>query len=367
MVIDWLDKYGGAERVIGKLQHIFNFHEVYTLVNIMPKEDLNKMFPLKSTVIKETFLKKFGKRFRLAFFFFYSVIKKISISKDVNIIISSSHSVAKGVKKSNPNQIHISYFQARNSNYIWEEYDLYFGKLKYIFYPIIYFLRKKDVLDGQNPDYIICNSKFVQTWVKNTYKRESIIIYPPVDLSKFTLQIEKDDYYVAVGRIVSIKRFDILVKAFRSINKKLILIGDGNEFETIKKLASENVIITGFLNSEEVNEYVKYARAFIQTGVEGFGIAPVEAQACGTPVIAFGGGGALETIIENKTGIFFDKQTPESLIDAVNRFEKMQFNPIEVRENALRFSKERFEQEIKTFVEEKWQEHLDKNNPDSLS
>lgn len=353
IVIDWLDKYGGAERVIGTFEKVFSFDEVYTLINIMEDNNIEEIFPNKNN-IHETFLRILGKNFRIFFFSFHFFIKKIKIKKDIDLIISSSHAVAKGVKKSNLNQVHISYFQARNFNYIWSDYGLYFGKFRFLIYPLIAYLRRIDIKQSQNPDYIISNSIFVQKWVKEKYNRDSKVIYPPVDLSSFPLEIEKEDYYVVVGRLVYVKRFDIAIKAFSGTRRKLIIIGGGAQEETLKNMAvgQENIIFTGFLNSKQVSKYIQKAKAFIQTGVEGFGIAPIEAQACGTPVIAFSEGGVLETVIENETGVFFQQQNVDSLAEAIEKFEKMNFDSVKIRENALIFSKERFEKEIKIHIEE---------------
>lgn len=364
LIVDWFDKYGGAERVIGNLEKAFSFDITYTLINIMLPEYFIKIFPKETSIIKETWLKKLKKNFRLLFFTFHYFIRSIKIDKDVSIIISSSHAVAKGVKKSNPNQLHISYFQARNFNYIWSDLELYFGKLRFFAYPLIAILRKIDVSHSVNPDFIISNSLFVKRWVKEKYNRESDVIYPPVDLSKFSLETQKEEYYVAVGRLVYVKRFDIAIKAFNGLNKKLIIIGDGDQSEIFKKMASDNIVFKGFLDSEEVAHYVQKAKGFIQTGVEGFGIASIEAQACGTPVIAFGKGGVLETVIDNQTGIFFNEQTAESLKDAITIFEKKTFEPSKVRQNALQFSSERFEKEMKLYVDTKWSEHIQKSKHD---
>lgn len=362
IVVDWLDKYGGAERVIAKFIDIFKFKEIYTLTNIMNEEDLSKIMKNNASSIKDTILRVTGKRFRWFYVFFFFLIGKIKINSEVDYFISSSHSVAKGVKKSRPDQIHISYFQARNSNYIWDEVDLYFGKLKYLFYPLIYVLRRIDVSQSSRPDYIISNSKFVQNWVKEIYNRESEVIYPPVDFSKFHLTHEKEDYYVAVGRLASIKRFDIIINVFNSINKKLYIIGDGEQANYLKKLAkSPNITFTGFLETAEVNKYISKSKGFIQLGIEGFGIAALEAQACGTPVIAYGEGGSLETIQPNKTGVLFYNQDEESLLKAIDDFEKLEFDREYLRNHALQFSEENFEVKIKNFVEK----IIEKNANDS--
>lgn len=349
LVVDWLDKYGGAERVLTSLQNVFQFNEMHALVDIMKKNDFKKIFPDKYP-ITTTLLQKFGRYFRAFFFTFHYFTSKIKVDKDIDLIISSSHAVAKGVKKSSDHQLHISYFQARNFKYIWDEVDLYFGKTAFLLKPLIIILRKIDVRQAQRPDYIISNSKFVQNWVKQTYNRDSVVIYPPVSLEHFTFCDAKEDYYVAIGRIVPYKRFDLVVETFNQLNKKLIIIGDGDQLSNLKKIAKENIQFTGYLDSTEVNKILSKAKAFIHIGLEDFGIAPIEAQACGTPVIAYKAGGVLETVVNGKTGILFNEQTPASLINAINEFEQTAFNLSEIRNHAFTFSKERFESEMKAYV-----------------
>ncbi|GGH37889.1 glycosyl transferase family 1 [Mangrovimonas yunxiaonensis] len=360
LVVDWLDKYGGAERVLTSLNSIFGFKSCYTLINVMQEKDLKKIFPnTKEITIKETVLKKTGKYFRYFFLTFPTLIKTLKIKNEVDIIISSSHATAKGIKKANKNQLHISYFQARNLKYIWSEYRLYFRWVSCFLYPFIKVMRKADIKSAQEPDYIISNSKFVQKWVYDTYSRESEVIYPPVDLSLFALHIKKKDFYVAVGRIEPYKRFDIIIDAFSKLpNKKLLVVGDGSQLRELKKKATPNIEFTGFTEAHKVYEYIKEAKGFVHAGVEDFGIAPIEAQACGTPVIAYGFGGVLETVINNKTGVFFSQQSSEVLIKSIQKFEKINFNYVDVRKNALRFSIERFEEEIKNFIEEKYKNKI---------
>ena len=353
LVVDWLDKYGGAERVITSLCNTFNFKSCYTLVNIMKENDLEKTFIKGKIPIYETWLKVANTKFRVFLPFFSYSIRQIKIDKEVDVIISSSHAIAKGVKKSNKNQLHFSYFQARNLKYIWDDYKLYFGKLWVFAYPLILLLRKLDVRDSKQPDYIISNSNFVKDWVKKIYNRDSVVIYPPVDLSNFKLEENKENHYVAVGRLEPYKRFDIIVQAFNKTNKKLIIVGDGSEINHLKKIANDNITFVGFLESKEVYGYISKAKAFVHAGVEDFGIAPIEAQSCGTPVIAYGFGGVLETIIENKTGIFFFEKNEKSLLKAIDKFEKIKFNYKEIHQNAKRFNIERFKNEIQSFVEKK--------------
>ncbi|QNJ97475.1 glycosyltransferase [Constantimarinum furrinae] len=353
LVVDWLDKYGGAERVISSLCTVFDFSKCYLLINIMNKNNLNKVFANKLIPVEETVIRHFGSKFRYMFFTFSGVVRRIKIEKDVDVIISSSHAIAKGVKKSGAHQVHISYFQARNLKYIWDDYKLYFGWLRYIMFPLVVIMRRMDVRDAQTPDFIISNSHFVKEWVKRTYNRDSEVIYPPVDLTNFSLVTEKEDYYVAVGRIEPYKRFDIVIDAFNTTNKKLIVVGDGSQLKELKDKANSNISFVGFVSSEEVFKYISKAKGFIHAGIEDFGIAPIEAQACGTPVIAYGFGGVLETIVENSTGVFFKEENKESLMAALHNFEAINFDYNAIRENAERFSQHKFESEIDSFVEDK--------------
>lgn len=358
LVVDWLDLYGGAEKVISEIDEIYGFDKVYALVDVRKDSEKHKFFKNKPTIVT-TKLQIIGKYFRYALPLFPFFVNSIKIDKDYKLIISSSHNIAKGVKKTNPNQIHISYIQSRNLKYIWdkEQIDLYFGKLKFLINPFISFLRKYDVRSAKQPDLLIANSEYQKEWIKEHYGRESVVVYPPVDLSEFQFFPEKEDYYVSVGRFAKMKRFDILIEAFNKMpDKKLVLIGDGELMPEFKKKAKSNIIFPGFLPSSEVYEYVKKAKAAIYVGIEDFGIAPVEAQACGTPVISYNIGGASETIINLETGIHFDKQNSDDIIKAILKLENISFNYEKIRTNAERFSRKRFLNEFKLQVDKFLQE-----------
>jgi len=351
LVVDWLDKYGGAERVITALQKAVDFEQVYTLVNVMQPDDLKKISqaPLKVTT---TYLNRFGNAFRALFFLMHHAIETIKIPKEVNLIVSSSHAVAKGVKKSAAHQVHISYFQARNFKYIWDDQALYFGRALTFLKPLIRFLQKKDIQQAQAPDYIIVNSNYVKKWVEEKYKRTAEVIYPPVNLEAFPLQLHKEDYYVAVGRLVAYKHFDVIVKAFAQSGKKLVVVGDGAQMESLKALSTANITFTGFVPEQKVYEYISKAKAFIHAGIEDFGIAAVEAQSCGTPVITFEEGGMLETIIPNKTGLFFKKQTPEVLNQCITQFEECTFDYALIHKHAQQFSEVQFHDKMQQYISE---------------
>lgn len=373
LVADWIAVYGGAERVIKYMNNVFNFEKSYMLTNLLKPNELKEIYGVENPKIKQTFIKFFGNKFRWFFFLFHFLIERIRIDKNADIIISSSHAIAKGIKKNN-NQIHISYFQCRNCKYIWDETNLYLGKARFLLYPLIKTLRKKDIKQAKHPDLIISNSNYVRTWVLKTYGLESKVIYPPVDLSRFHLNIVKQDYFIVVGRLEPYKRFDLIIKTFNILEKKLIVIGNGSQLDFLKSIAKENIIFKGYLESKEIYKYLKSAKAFIHAGIEDFGIAPIEAQACGTPVIALGQGGVLETVNgvypcekinknSNLTGVFFRDQNTRSIIEAINFFEdKIKcFSSSRIRINAERFNTETFENNIRDTVDEFIKKYNEKN------
>ncbi|MDN3708551.1 glycosyltransferase [Myroides ceti] len=351
LVVDWLDKYGGAERVITALQKAANFDHLYALVNVMQPDDLKKISPTPLKVTT-TYLNRFGTAFRTMFFLMHHAVETIKVPEEVDLIVSSSHAVAKGVKKSAKHQVHISYFQARNFKYIWDDQFLYFGRATILLQPLIRFLQRKDVKQAQAPDYIIVNSNYVKKWVEDRYKRIAKVIYPPVNLQAFPLEVQKEDYYVAVGRLVAYKHFDVIVKAFVQSGKKLVLVGDGAQMKALKFMATDNIIFTGFVSEHKVYEYISKAKAFIHAGIEDFGIAAVEAQSCGTPVITFEEGGMLETIISEKTGLFFKERTPEMLNQCIEKFENYTFDYALIHQHAQQFSEAQFHDKMQQYISE---------------
>jgi glycosyltransferase involved in cell wall biosynthesis len=212
-------------------------------------------------------------------------------------------------------------------------------------------MRKWDIASLPRVDHFIAISHYIAERIKRLYHRECSVIYPPVETDRIALGLDKQDYYLTVSRMVPYKKIDLIVEAFsQRPSKKLIVIGDGPEREHIVRRAGRNVEFLGYASDALVIEHMRKARAFVFAAEEDFGIVPVEAQAAGTPVIAFGKGGALETVIEEKTGLFFIEQTVPSLLDALERFEKRTWDPITIRANACRFSKERFLSEFQACI-----------------
>jgi glycosyltransferase involved in cell wall biosynthesis len=218
---------------------------------------------------------------------------------------------------------------------------------------ILNYIKKWDYRTSARVNHYIAISNYIANRIKRVYDREATIIYPPVDTALFTPAEKKEDFYLTASRMVPYKRIDLIVDAFSKMpDKRLIVIGDGPEKAKIQTLAAENVELLGYQPSDLLNDYLQRAKAFVFAAEEDFGITPVEAQACGTPVIAYGKGGCLETVVEGSTGFFFREQTAESLIEAVRRFEESpSMNSEDIRRNAERFSVERFRGEFRSFVE----------------
>ncbi|ULC59755.1 glycosyltransferase [Flaviramulus sp. BrNp1-15] len=361
LIHDWYYVNGGAEKVIQSFNNIWPDFDHYALIDYLEDKDREVIFTGNNKKTNTSFIQKLPtskSNHRKFLQLFPNAIEQFNLN-EYDLVLSSSASIAKGVL-TNQNQLHICYCHSP-MRYAWDLYHQYLKEsnltgIKGIYAKyVLHKMRIWDIISSNRVDYFIANSKYVAKRIKKIYNRDSIVIYPPVDVNNFRLVEKKDDYYFTGSRMVSYKKMELIVRAFNKIpNKKLIVSGDGPEFNKIKKIANQNIELLGFIKSNELSQYLEKAKAFVFAAEEDFGIVPVEAQACGTPVIAFGKGGVLETIIKNKTGIFFYKQEEESIINAVNEFETRTFDYKEIRENAIRFSKERFESEIKEFILSKY-------------
>lgn len=351
-ITDWLDKYGGAERVVTAINEVFDFDYYYAYVNRMTPENQKKTFGGKEVKVISSKL-MFKYKFRALMPLFPFIIKqfnKQTKNNTVDLVISSSWTMSKGYRAGN--ETHICYLQARNFKYVWDEADLYFkGPLKALSF-IKGYLQRFDVKSAQNPDYLISNSVFVQKWVKERYKRDSVVIYPPVEVEDFAISDKIGDYYITVGRLEPYKRFDIVVEAFAKNGKKLIVVGDGTQTAYLKSIAGPNIEFTGYLEKSKIRELLSNARAFVYGGIEDFGIAIIEAHASGIPVIVFKGG-ASDEIVTPENGLCYSEQKPESLNLMIEAFEQNGtiYNKQDIRNSSLKFSKKRFQQEFKDYVE----------------
>nr|WP_246000446.1 glycosyltransferase [Pontibacter diazotrophicus] len=287
-------------------------------------------------------------------------IEQLDISA-YDIILTSSHAVAKGVL-THANQLHICYCHSP-IRYAWDLYHQYLkesglskGFKGFVAKIILHYIRNWDYTTANRVDYFIANSAYIGRRILKVYNKKATVIYPPVNVESFSFAPHKEEFYLTASRLVPYKKIDLIVEAFSQLpHKKLIVIGEGPDLKKIKSKATSNITLLGYQSFDVLNSHLQRAKAFVFAAEEDFGIAPVEAQACGTPVIAYGKGGVCETVIDGKTGILYKEQTVSSLIEAIHRFEAVSeaFNPIEIRENAARFSNKTFHEAIISFVESK--------------
>ena len=364
IVCEWLVVYAGAEKVLEQLLNVFPDADLFALVDFLEPE---KRGFIQNKKVATTFIQKLPKaktKYRNYLPLMPLAIEQLDVT-NYDLVISSSYCVSKGIITS-PNQVHISYVHSP-VRYAWDlqhqylqEAGLIKGIKSWIARAILHYIRLWDYRTSNNVDYFIANSKFIAKRIWKCYRREADVIYPPVDVEAFELCEQKEDFYLTASRMVPYKKMDLIVEAFSKMpDKKLIVIGDGPDFEKIKAKAGKNVTLMGYQPFEVLKDHMQRAKAFVFAAEEDFGITPVEAQACGTPVIAYGKGGALETVIglddENPTGVFFKYQNADSICEAVSLFEQNNdmFSPVACRQNAEKFSTERFVNSIRDFVKNK--------------
>lgn len=362
LIHDWYYVDGGAEKVIKSILGIWNDFDHYALVDFLNDQDRNII--LKGNNVKTSFIQNLPtakSNHRKFLQLFPYAVESFNLS-EFDLVISSSASVAKGVL-TNQNQLHISYCHSP-MRYAWDLYHHYLNEsglnvgVKGIYAKyVLNKMRAWDVISSNRVDHFVANSRYIANRIKKVYNRDADVIYPPVDTQSFTLQNNKEDYYFTASRMVPYKKIDLIVKSFNEMpNKKLIVAGSGPDFKKIAKLAKKNIKVLGFVSEEEMKTYMQSAKAFVFAAEEDFGIVPVEAQACGTPVIGYGKGGLRETVINGVTGIHFEYQTVNSIINAVKVFENRTFDYAEIRRHAETFSRARFEKEFKAYVDEKYED-----------
>lgn len=356
VVCDWLVTYAGAEKVLEQILNIYPEADLFALVDFLDEDKRDFIKHKKVTTSFIQYLPKAKTKYRSYLPLMPLAIEQLDLSK-YDLIISSSHCVAKGIM-TGPNQVHISYVHSP-IRYAWDlqhqylrEAGLTKGIKGWLAKIILHYMRIWDTRTSNGVDYFIANSKFIAKRIWKCYRREADVIYPPVDVEAFEYCDQKEDFYLTASRMVPYKKMDLIVEAFTQMpDKKLIVIGTGPDFDKIQKIAQshDNIKLMGYQPFNVLKEHMQKAKAFVFAAEEDFGITPVEAQACGTPVIAYGKGGALETIRgleikDNPTGVFFYKQDEENLIKAISYFEK-NLEKIQIedcRKNALNFSINKF-------------------------
>lgn len=360
LVHEFLTQYGGAERVLEALLEIFPNADIHTLV--YDKEKMSKYFGKYS--IKTSFLQKMPlgvKKYKWYLPFMPKAIESFDLD-NYDLVLSDASAFAKGVITKKPT-VHICYCHTP-TRYLWQETDFYLktagipAVIQPFMPPVIKALRKWDCKAAQRPDYIIANSRTVQERIKKYYKRDSSVIYPFVNTDNFSINKEIKDFFLIAGRMVPYKRNDIVIEAFNQLtDKHLKVVGAGYGLDELKKLAkSDNIEFTGRVSDEELKKYFATCRAFIFAAEEDFGITPLEAMASGRPVIAYGAGGATETVKSDVTGLFFKEQTAASLINTIKNFNYKDYDSKKIREHSLSFNKEIFINNIKKFINGKIKE-----------
>ncbi|MBN6741183.1 glycosyltransferase family 4 protein [Acidithiobacillus sp. MC6.1] len=371
IVHDWLVTYAGAERVLAQMLLCYPEADLYSLIDFLPPEDRGFIGNRTVTTSFIQRLPRAQKKYRTYLPLMPLAIEQFDLSV-YDLVLTSSHAVAKGVL-TGPDQLHLClcYSPIR---YAWDLQHQYLlgsglstGMKGWIAKIILHYIRLWDNRTAFGVDEFMAISRYIARRIYKVYRRGSTVIYPPVDVSEFSMGTSKEDFYVTASRMVPYKKIDLIVAAFTAMpDKRLVVIGDGPDFAKIKARAGVNVILLGFAEAAVLRDYLQRARAFVFAAEEDFGISPLEAQACGTPVIAFGQGGALETIVplpeagqiplRPPTGLFFAEQSEAAIIAAVERFEREGdvIQPTACRVNAMRFAPEHFRAEFIDFVERHW-------------
>ena len=365
IVHEWFTEYAGSERVVEQMLLCYPEADLFSMVDFLPE---GKRDFIQNKKVTTSFIQKLPfarKKYRQYLPFMPFAVEQFDLSK-YDLVISSSHAVAKGVL-TGPDQLHLCMCYSP-MRYAWDlqhqyirESNMQTGLKGWIAKYLLHKIRLWDYRTVHGVDKFISISKFIEKRIKKVYGRESVVIYPPVDTAAFTLKSEKDDFYLTASRMVPYKKIDLIVEAFSKMpDKQLVVIGDGPDFQKIKAKAGSNVKLLGYQSFAVLKDHMQRAKGFVFAAEEDFGITPLEAQACGTPVIAFGKGGALETIVglngTSPTGVFFYEQEVNAITDAVNQFEKNsdRITALNCKINSDRFSIANFNRNFSDFVESEY-------------
>lgn len=359
LVHDYLNQYGGAERVLESFCEIWPDAPIFTL--IYDKKRTGGAF--EGRRIKTSFLQKlpFIKSHHRPFLMFMPLaIEAMDFSK-YDLVISDSASFAKGAIV-HPKTLHICYCHTP-TRYLWDDSHKYIrdfnypGFIKKAIPFFMNYLRVWDHTASQRPDRFIANSQFIASRIQKYYRVSAEVIYPPVNKNLYHISEKTEDFFLIVARLLAYKRVDIAIRAFNTLGLKLKIVGNGPELKRLKRMAGPTIEFLGLVTDAKLSDLYSKCQAFIFPQEEDFGLTAVEAMAAGRPVVAFAAGGALEIIKEGVSGIFFEAQNPKSLVGAIKKMSQQNFEPEEIRRQAVQFDKEIFKQKIKDFVEKSWDEH----------
>ena len=356
LVHDWLTGQRGGEKVLEVFAEIFPDAPIYTLFHF-PGSQIEE---IERRTIHTSFLQKMPflrKRYRW-YLHFYPLAVELFDLQEYDFVISSSHCVAKGAIP-RPDALHISYIHSP-VRYAWNQYFAYFSSDKLGFFsrrlipPAIHRLRQWDVASTPRVDHFLANSNAVARRIHRYYRRKADVLHPPVDTEFFHPADQQGDYFLLVSALVPYKRIDLAIEAFNLNGLKIKIVGIGPDYKHLKKAANKNIEFLGFLSSQDLLQAYQGAKALLMPGEEDFGINSLEAQACGIPVIAFGRGGAIETVIPQETGLLFRELTARSLQVALDKFQGIAFNKSTIRANALAFSRDMFKRRTSVLFRDKW-------------
>lgn len=366
VVHDWLSVIGGAEHVLEQVLKVYPQADVFTLFCFLDQAQLDALGVRKVTPSFLNKLPRVEKYYRKLLSFFPLAVESFDLS-GYDLVISSSYAAAKGVITA-PNQKHVSYVHSP-ARYAWDlthqylrETGLDKGMKGLLARHLLGRFRIWDCRTANGVDHFVANSSFIRARIWKVYRRAAEVIYPPVDIAGFSFHPEKEDFYLTASRMVPYKRIALIAQAFAGMpDKKLVIIGDGPEMARVRAAAegAPNITVLGYQPTDVLRSHMQRAKAFVFAAEEDFGIVPVEAQACGTPVIAFGAGGALETVVgydcdpSCATGVFFDRQDVDALRDAVARFETVagEISPENCRRQAEKFAPEVFREKLRAAVD----------------
>ncbi|MFH1286933.1 MAG: glycosyltransferase [Candidatus Magasanikbacteria bacterium] len=357
LVHDYLAQDGGAERVLQAFHRVWPDAPIFVLFH-----DKKRISSFPDAKIHQSFIAKlpFGKRKYQWYLPWMPMATERHNLHDFDVVLSSTSAFAKGVL-TRPDTLHISYCHTP-TRYLWTDTHEYIADLKYnrlvktLLPPMLHKMRMWDKMSTDRVDYFIANSCTVHNRIQKYYRRDSDVLYPPVDISNFVPAKQMRNYFLAGGRLVPYKRFDLIIQVFNRLGWSLKIFGEGSEMGVLQKTASPNIEFLGKISDEEKKDLMAHAKAFIHPQVEDLGITPIESMAAGRPVIAYPVGGASETVIPGKTGVFFEQQTWESLLHTVLMFDAEGWNTVAIREHAQVFSEEKFKERIKKYVEDRYEE-----------
>ena len=361
LVHDYLAQDGGAERVLLSLHHLWPEAPIFTLF-----EQKGKVSGFEGAEIRESFLSKLPwgrKKYQWYLPLMPQAFETFDLS-EFDVVISSTSAFAKGVI-TKPETLHICYCHTP-IRYLWTESQDYIADLRYpkivkmLLPRLMHRLRMVDELQAHRVDFFIANSETVKERIAKYYKADSKVLFPPVDMKYSSISSVIDDYFISGGRLVPYKRFDLIIEAFNRNKQKLIIFGDGPSYAELQKRSKPNITFVGRVGQEEKMRLLSRAKAFIHPQLEDFGITAVESMANGRPVIAYGAGGALETVVPGVAGVFFNTQSWDALFEVVENFDPNAWNPSTIRTHAEKFSSLIFEARMKGLVETLYIAHRQK-------